>query len=263
MSSIIKRICSLTKKICNSSGQGLVQFALILAFCASIGLMAREAGLAEALNNLFNNGDEAFQTAAIGGNNAEKVDTTTTTQEPSGSSGTGDDGNGTETGGGGSSGTETGGGGSSGTGGSGGGTETGGGGSSGTETGGGGGTGGSGAQTGETFEEKQAALDIKLKSTAVINGSAGSYTLGAIVDDNGTYKIVVNGSETDKWNNLAEYHIIDVAEHLNADGVHLENIQSGDIVITENGDAYFHRWGTGYTSCPPNLSDSNWVKIDL
>lgn len=37
----------------NKKGQGIVEFALVLAFCAGIGLAAREAGLAEALDAAF------------------------------------------------------------------------------------------------------------------------------------------------------------------------------------------------------------------
>ena len=37
----------------NKKGQGIVEFALVLAFCAGIGMAAREAGLAEALDAAF------------------------------------------------------------------------------------------------------------------------------------------------------------------------------------------------------------------
>ena len=111
-------------------------------------------------------------------------------------------------------------------------------------------------------------LDSRLKRKAVTNNTDGSYpygsyTPGAVINDNGTYKIVIDGSETDKWRNAVEYRIIDVAEHLNADGIHLQNIQSGDIVLTDNGDAYVRKYATGWANCPPDPSDSNWIIIEF
>ena len=59
-------------KVCKSllaqKGQGLVEFALILAFCVGIGVAAREAGFAEAISNLFDSGEKTEDVAAaIGG----------------------------------------------------------------------------------------------------------------------------------------------------------------------------------------------------
>ena len=55
--------CLLTQK-----GQGLVEFALILAFCAAIAWAARETGFSEAIGALLGSGENPeYVTAAIGG----------------------------------------------------------------------------------------------------------------------------------------------------------------------------------------------------
>lgn len=60
--------CLLSKK-----GQGLVEFALILAFCAGIGLAGREAGFGKAIDALLGSGERPeYETAAIG--SARKID---------------------------------------------------------------------------------------------------------------------------------------------------------------------------------------------
>ena len=52
MSQEIKKPVTVLKFL-NKKGQGIVEFALILAFCVGIGIAAREAGLAEALDAAF------------------------------------------------------------------------------------------------------------------------------------------------------------------------------------------------------------------
>ena len=216
------------KRLSKQRGQGLTEFVLILAFCAAIGWAASEVGFMDTIGAVFDSGKQPETvTAAIGGggntNTPSNPTDPTDTTDPSTPP------------------TPP--------------TQT-----DPTEptvptvqptT--------SGTQTGGTLAE---TLDATLQARAVENGTTGSYTLGAIVNDNGTYKIVVNGSETDKWHDLREYHIIDVSEHLTTDGNNIKDINAGDIVITENGEVYFHRWGSGQTSYPPNVNE-NWVKIDL
>ena len=219
------------RHLLKQKGQGLTEFVLILAFCAAIGWAASEVGFMDTIGAVFDSGKQPETvTAAIGGggktntpsNPTDPTDTTDPSTPPTPPTQTDP-------------------------------TEP-------TEptvptvqptT--------SGTQTGGTLAE---TLDATLQARAVENGTTGSYTLGAIVNDNGTYKIVVNGSETDKWHDLREYHIIDVSEHLTTDGNNIKDINAGDIVITENGEVYFHRWGSGQTSYPPNVNE-NWVKIDL
>ena len=82
-------------------------------------------------------------------------------------------------------------------------------------------------------------LDSRLKRKAVTNNTDGSYpygsyTPGAVINDNGTYKIVIDGSETDKWRNAVEYR-----------------------------DAYVRKYATGWANCPPDPSDSNWIIIEF
>jgi len=68
MNGLTKRIMNICKSLLAQKGQGLVEFALILAFCAGIGVAAREAGFAEAISNLLNSGEKTEDVAAaIGG----------------------------------------------------------------------------------------------------------------------------------------------------------------------------------------------------
>ena len=56
------------KRLLAQKGQGLVEFVLILAFCAGIGVAAREAGFADAISNLLSRGEQTEDVAAaIGG----------------------------------------------------------------------------------------------------------------------------------------------------------------------------------------------------
>ena len=51
--------------IVNKKGQGIVEFALLCAFCVGIGLAAREAGLGEALDKAFAGTSDTAAPSAI------------------------------------------------------------------------------------------------------------------------------------------------------------------------------------------------------
>ena len=53
------------KFIKNNKGQGLVEFALVCAFCVAVGLAAREAGLLDALSDSYNEQQTAFAPSDI------------------------------------------------------------------------------------------------------------------------------------------------------------------------------------------------------
>lgn len=73
MKRLIAKINEVLKCLLTKNGQGLVEFVLILAFCAGIGIAAREAGFGQALNALFDSGEKPeYETAAIGG--VRKID---------------------------------------------------------------------------------------------------------------------------------------------------------------------------------------------
>ena len=68
MNGLITRIMKVCKSLLSQKGQGLVEFALVLAFCAGIGVAAREAGFGEAIDNLLGSGEQTEDVAAaIGG----------------------------------------------------------------------------------------------------------------------------------------------------------------------------------------------------
>ena len=68
MSELITISKDIWKRLSAQKGQGLVEFALVLAFCAGIGVAAREAGFAEAISNLLDRGEQTEDVAAaIGG----------------------------------------------------------------------------------------------------------------------------------------------------------------------------------------------------
>lgn len=68
MNGLITRVMKVCKSLLAQKGQGLVEFALILAFCVGIGVAAREVGFAEAISNLFDSGEKTEDVAAaIGG----------------------------------------------------------------------------------------------------------------------------------------------------------------------------------------------------
>ena len=63
------------KRLLTQKGQGLVEFALILAFCAAIGWAASEAGFGDAISALIDSGDQPeYVTAAIGGHGTKRSD---------------------------------------------------------------------------------------------------------------------------------------------------------------------------------------------
>lgn len=73
MKRLIAKINERIKYLLTEKGQGLVEFALILAFCAGIGLAAREAGFGKAIDALLGSGERPeYETAAIG--SARKID---------------------------------------------------------------------------------------------------------------------------------------------------------------------------------------------
>lgn len=73
MKRLIAKINEVLKCLLSKNGQGLVEFVLILAFCAGIGIAAREAGFGQALNALFDSEEKPeYETAAIGG--VRKID---------------------------------------------------------------------------------------------------------------------------------------------------------------------------------------------
>ena len=119
MTDIVKILHQGIKRLFNKKGQGLVEFALILAFCVGIGLFARDTGMLDAFSESFNQGILAFLNT--------DVDEKTSSGNGSGSSGGS---NGGETGGGSSGNNDNGnsgnsGNGNSGNGGNGTGTDTG------------------------------------------------------------------------------------------------------------------------------------------
>ncbi len=65
----IKKLIINLKRSLNGKGQGIVEFALVLAFCTAIGLFAREAGFTDVLKDVYDSGNSELLTAAIGTNN--------------------------------------------------------------------------------------------------------------------------------------------------------------------------------------------------
>lgn len=79
MNRLITTCKTACKRLLNPKGQGLVEFVLILAFCAAIGYAAREAGFGEAISALLDRGDKPeYVTAAIGGGDGIPTPTTPT-----------------------------------------------------------------------------------------------------------------------------------------------------------------------------------------
>ena len=73
MKRLIAKINEVLKCLLTEKGQGLVEFALILVFCAGIGIAAREAGFGKAIDALLGSGERPeYETAAIG--SARKID---------------------------------------------------------------------------------------------------------------------------------------------------------------------------------------------
>ena len=66
MSGIIAKMYQDMKRLLNKKGQGLVELALIFAFCVGVGMVARDSGILDALNDSFNQGVSAFLTDAVG-----------------------------------------------------------------------------------------------------------------------------------------------------------------------------------------------------
>lgn len=67
MSGYLVKLYQKCKHLLNDKGQGLVEFALTIAFCAIIGYAVSEMGFIEALRGAYNTGNEAYLTADIGG----------------------------------------------------------------------------------------------------------------------------------------------------------------------------------------------------
>ena len=70
MPGIMKKNTSVLNFIKNKKGQGIVEFALVLALCAGIGLAAREAGLLDALNDSYSSQQADYAPADIEKNKA-------------------------------------------------------------------------------------------------------------------------------------------------------------------------------------------------
>ena len=107
MTVIVEKLHQRTKRLLNKKGQGLVEFALILAFCLGIGFVARNAGLLDAFTASLNQGVFAFlnidvdeSTASGNGssNSGTNTGTSTGTETGTGGTGTGGSGGGTSTG---------------------------------------------------------------------------------------------------------------------------------------------------------------------
>ncbi len=73
MSGLLTYIKKAWKRLLSQKGQGLTEFALVLAFCAGIGWAANSVGFREAINAVIDSGRQNEQhTAAIGGDNVNK-----------------------------------------------------------------------------------------------------------------------------------------------------------------------------------------------
>ena len=73
MKELVTKMNEKLKLLLTQKGQGLVEFVLILAFCAGIGIAAREAGFGKAIDALLGSGERPeYETAAIG--SARKID---------------------------------------------------------------------------------------------------------------------------------------------------------------------------------------------
>ena len=73
MKRLIAKVNESLKCLLTNKGQGLVEFALIIAFCAGIGIAVREAGFGKAIDALLGSGERPeYETAAIG--SARKID---------------------------------------------------------------------------------------------------------------------------------------------------------------------------------------------
>ena len=65
MSTIVSELVNYLKRLLNKKGQGIVEFALLCAFCAAIGLFARDAGFAEVFKESFENSKDDLYWAEI------------------------------------------------------------------------------------------------------------------------------------------------------------------------------------------------------
>ena len=65
MSTIVSELVNYLKRLLNKKGQGIVEFALLCAFCAAIGLFARDAGFSEAFKESFENSKDDLYWAEI------------------------------------------------------------------------------------------------------------------------------------------------------------------------------------------------------
>ncbi len=68
MIGILSEINKKTKCFFHEKGQGLVEFALVLSFCAAIGMYASDGGFSRGIKEAFDKGTPEFLSAAIGSN---------------------------------------------------------------------------------------------------------------------------------------------------------------------------------------------------
>ncbi len=69
MIGILKTINRKAKCFFNEKAQGIVEFALVCAFCAAIGLYAHDVGFSKGIKESFDKGNTEFLSAAIGADN--------------------------------------------------------------------------------------------------------------------------------------------------------------------------------------------------
>lgn len=66
MTGVVTTICKTVRLIVNRKGQGVVEFALLCAFCVGIGLFVRDVGFSDAIDSSYSAGKPDLLTAAIG-----------------------------------------------------------------------------------------------------------------------------------------------------------------------------------------------------
>ena len=102
MTGVMTKIHERMKRLLNKKGQGIVEFALLLAFCFGIGFVARNAGLLDAFTDSLNQGVFAFLNSDVdestGNGNGSSNSGTNTGTSTGTETGTGGSGGGTSTG---------------------------------------------------------------------------------------------------------------------------------------------------------------------